>query len=328
MVLTMMSFLIANLAPMFLSVSLIYALLSVLITAIILRKAVSMFNNRVISDDECVRMPSLLGAMGISLVTTIVAVIVAASVGSFCVFVSESMFRPSPEELRSGNLVLLMIPTVVVGLFAYMVIVFFAYIEVIRELMSVSYRTGMRIAFNDYIIRFVILLILDGIGFVLYGIGLIDGQILLASNFLIILVMLGLLDLLGPGLILCLAVKLLNTLADKEVVPKPPFFLAYGIMILLHVISALVVWGIVGTIIPWDSSHPDVRHQSDQFYLTVLLVVSTLFWVWSLILAKTLKTNLLSAMGVMFFTVILEFVLGGFLTLLFFKIAIQLIKIG
>tara|TARA_R110002095_G_scaffold147182_1_gene127229 strand:- start:1684 stop:2205 length:522 start_codon:yes stop_codon:yes gene_type:complete len=160
MIIAMMSFLVANPAPMPLSVPIIFALLSLPISAMILRKAVGMFNNRTISDDECVRIPSFLVAMGISLFATIIAAIVSSST----VFVSQSIFRLSPEELRSGYIVLLMIPSVVVS--------FFAYSGVLRWLMSVNYGTGMLIVLNDYVVRFVILLILGGIAFVLDGIRL------------------------------------------------------------------------------------------------------------------------------------------------------------
>lgn len=98
--------------------------------------------------------------MGISLFATIIAAIVSSST----VFVSQSIFRLSPEELRSGYIVLLMIPSVVVS--------FFAYSGVLRWLMSVNYGTGMLIVLNDYVVRFVILLILGGIAFVLDGIRL------------------------------------------------------------------------------------------------------------------------------------------------------------
>ncbi|QDU52369.1 hypothetical protein [Gimesia panareensis] len=156
----MMPLLIANPAQVPVSVHAILTLLYVSISAIILRKAVSMFNKRTITDEECVAMPSFLIAMGISLVATIVVGIL--DVGT--VFVSQSIFQLSREEIQSGYIALLLIPAVVVG--------FFAYSGVLRWLMSVNYGTGMLIVVNDYIIRFVILLIFGGIAFVLDGIRL------------------------------------------------------------------------------------------------------------------------------------------------------------
>ncbi|WP_298865829.1 hypothetical protein [uncultured Gimesia sp.] len=138
----------------------IFFLIPTAIGALILRKAVSMFNKGVYAEEQDVRMPSLFKAMGILFIATFICYIVWFISG----YVSQSYFLLSPEELRSGYILLLMIPPVVIG--------FFAYSGVVCWLMSVTYGTGMLIVLNDYIVRFVILLILGGISFVLDGIRL------------------------------------------------------------------------------------------------------------------------------------------------------------
>lgn len=155
-----MPYLFANPAPVPFSVLAILILLFVPISAMILRKAVSMFNKRTITDEECVAMPSFLRAIGISFI----AMIIVNLLGSGTVYISQNIFQLSREELLSGYIALLLIPAVVVG--------FFAYSGVLRLLMSINYGTGMLIVVNDYIIRFVILLICGGIAFVLDGIRL------------------------------------------------------------------------------------------------------------------------------------------------------------
>lgn len=306
MLLAEMDFILGSSSPIsffdLLIVQSILTLISVPISAIILRQAIYMFNEANLKADQTIQMPSLLKAMRVSLIATVI-IQVLVNIVQFALDPQCTLFLSTEKNTT------ILIATIVSSL----IVAFFAYSGVLSCLFSISFNTAMRVVLNDSIVRFVILLVLDCIAYVLYGIGLFDGQILFAANFWILG---SLLDILGPGLFLCLAVKLFNTLAGKEVVSKPPFLQAVGVMFLLHVISALVVWGTVSTIIPWDSLQPDVRQQSNQFYLTVLLVVSALFWVWSLILAKTLQTNVLCAMGVMFCYVMLGVVAAVFVLLL------------
>lgn len=281
-------------------VALFISLITVPISAIILRIAIGMFNKTVTPEVQVVRMPSLWQAIGIAFAATIGALIVAEII----LYIPGGILLLRPEEIQKSFIPLVVLPSVI--------IVFFVHSAVISLLLDVNYGTGLAITVFDYVVRIIVVTVAGSIGFAAW---IMDGVSEGVVNTTHLLILLGVLAgwLIG-ALVLRVSVKLFNSIASGnsqgEVLVAVPGIFKSLFLVYLGVLANAVFWILLGGRIVNKQVSLEGAALGDLRGLTIVSLVIS-FFVFTELLIVLLPASLKHALGVLGCLFLVEFIIAA-----------------